>query len=319
MTEMSWCSGAHYGDIYDPAENPGHVGERSVEMWDTLDDGTRVCYKRYIPYEGYGRTSQEKFDFLISINKDHPLWSPGGYGKNGNVIGKKEDSKKKSLIFDEEMKVKVIGENEVVTEMIDGSDRLSRTSWNFNLMLANFVEKSGKDDRSSFFDEGNIGDRWSENMELMKDFKRMFDWIDQMIASDDRKKIALSDQSVKDYPRRYYHQIKDVYMKFMGEKLGSDWWKEEKREEEKFFKFNPTAAVFVPRVIFSPAVQEKKNSPPKPMGPVPMKSRPHSTDRPDHLLPWKICNENDKKILELDRKLEMLINLHGPVVEARRV
>ena len=83
-------------------------------------------------------------------------------------------------------------------------------------------------------------------------------------------------------------------------------------EEKKSFKFNPNATVFVPSVIFSPALE--KESPPKPVGAAPGKARPHSKDRPDHLLPWKICEESDKKILELDRKLQLLINLHGPVV-----
>ena len=70
-------------------------------------------------------------------------------------------------------------------------------------------------------------------------------------------------------------------------------------------------------MIFSPAME--KETPPKPEGPAPVKPRPHSTNSPDHLMAWRICEESDKKILELDRKLQMLINLHGPVVEAQQI
>ena len=319
---MPWCSGAHYSDIYDPEGKPEHRGTRYVEVWDTLDDGTPICYTKHIYYEGYGRNSQEKFDFRISVNKDHPLWSPGGYGKSGNPLGKRGDSLKKSLMFNEEGEVKVIGENEVVTEMIDGSNRSERTSWNFNLMLANFVEKCSGEDRRSFFEKGFYGEIWTKDMEMMKDFKRMFDWIDTMKAADKNKKISLADQSVKNYPFRYYEEIRELYMKYMERELGIEWWivegkNEEKVEEKKTFKFNPNAAVFVPSVIFSPAME--KGNPPKPEGPAPEKSRPHSTNGPDYLMPWRICEESDKKILELDRKLQMLINLHGPVVEAQQI
>ena len=319
---MSGYSGVHYTDIYDPEGNPGHRKTRYVEVWDTLDDGTPICYKKHIHYEGYGqRYCREKMCFLESINVDHPLWSPGGYGKSGNTVGKREDSMGKSLVFNEEADVKVIGENEVITELIDGSNRSERTSWNFNLMLAKFVEKCPREDRPSFFEEGFYGEIWTKDMEMMKDFKRMFDWIDAMKAADKNKKISLADQSVKNYPFRYYEQIKELYMKYMEKKLGGEWWtaeeKVEEKTEKKTFKFNPKAAVFVPRVIFS-APMEKEN-PPKPEGPAPEKSRPHSTNGTDHLMPWRICEESDKKILELDRKLQMLINLHGPVVEAQQI
>ena len=315
-TNMSWCSEAHYTDIYDPAENPEHGRTRYVEKWGTLDDGTPICYKRYIPYEGYGSRSQEKFDYRVSLNKDHPLWSGGCVKEGGTMVGRKQDYTG-STMFDEEAEVKVIGENEVVKELIDISDRKERTSWNFSLMLSEFVEKCGPVERKIFFEEDSRGDRWSKNMELMKDFKRMFDWINQMKEFDKGKKISLSDQTVKDYPRTYYDQIEGLYTLYMNKKLGTEWWKTEEKEEKTSFKFNPNAVVFVPSMIF-PRVPEER-SPPKPLGAAPGKSRPHSMSGPDYLMPWRICEESDKKILELDRKLQMLINLHGPVVEAQRI
>lgn len=307
----------HYADIYDPAENPGHGDIRVVEEWDTLDDGTPICYKRYIQYEGYGRNCQEKIDFMDSVNKDHLLWSPGGRGKSGNTLGKRKDSVGKSLLFNEEAEVRIIGENETITEMIDGSNRSERTSWNFNLMLADFVEKCSGQERVSFFEGGFHGEKWSKNMEMMKDFKRWFDWIDMMKATDNDKKISLADQSIKNYPFRFYEQIRGIYMKYMEKKMGAEWWTAEEKTEEKTFKLNPNAKVFIPSVIFSPAME--KVSPPKPEGPIPWKTRPRSTTEPDHFMPWRICEESDKKILELDRKLQMLINLHGPVVEAHHI
>jgi len=326
--EMSEYSGAHYADIYDPEVNPDHARTRHVVEWDTLVDGSRVCYETFIPYEGYGQGKcREKTDFLASINVDHPLWSPGGYGKSGNKVGKRGDTEGKYLMFGEEIEVRVIGENETITEGIDCSVRPIRASWNFSLMLTQFVEKCKYSQRPSFFKEGGVGMRWAEDIEMMKDFKRWFDWIDNMIELDENKKISLSDQTVKNYPRNYYEQISGLYKIYMEKELGPCWAeektevnmgeKEEMKSEEKSFKFNPNAAVFVPSVIFSPAME--KDSPPKPDGPAPRKNRPHSTGGPDHFMSWRICEESDKKILELDRKLQMLINLHGPVVEAEHI
>lgn len=314
---MPWCSGTHYDDIYNPAENPSHGRTRYAEEWDTLDDGTPICYKRYTPYEGYGPKSQEMFDFRISINKDHPLWSQVDYEKGGNKVMKKGDYMEKSLVFNEEAEVRIMGDNAIIREMIDSSDRHERISWNFSLMLANFVEKCSHMDRPSFFEEGFHGQKWSRNVEMMKDFKRLFDWIDMMRAADKNKGISLADQSVKDYPFGFYEQIKELYLKYMEKKLGTEWCMAEEKNEKKIFKLNPNAAVFIPSVIFPPSME--KTSPQKPEGPTPEKTRPRSTSGPDHLMPWRICEESDKKILELDRKIQMLINLHGPIVEAHHI
>ena len=199
---MPWCSGAHYADIYDPANNAEHVRTRYVENLDTLDDGTPICYKRFIQYEGYGRYSQEKFDFRISINKDHPLWSEECVKEGGTMVGRKQDYTGTTM-FNEEAEVKIIGENGVVKELIDISDRKERTSWNFSLMLAEFVEKCEPAERKIFFEEDSRGDRWSKNMDLMKDFKRMFDWINQMKAfiqeANKEDNLELSEWKVSKY------------------------------------------------------------------------------------------------------------------------
>ena len=261
----------HYKDIYD--------FDSREPRWSHED-------QRWVYYEGYGQKfCREKMAFLQSINDVHPLWSPGGIGKSGNRIVAGERLRMKGLVFNEEIKVKVIGEDgDFSTEIVDGQDRSYRTSWNFNNMLASFVEKCSSGARKSFFLDGGYGSRWTKDMRMMEDFKRYFDWIDLMLAEDKEKKITLSDQSVRNYPYRYYEQIRNLYTLFMDEKIG------EKGEDivcdksvKKSFKLNPNAAVFVPGVIYSPGL------------------------------------EKNNELSELNKKLQLLINLHGPVVQAEQV
>ncbi len=264
---------SHYKDIYDfDDREPRWSAER----------------QRWVYYEGYGQgLCREKMDYLASINVEHPLWSPGGIGKSGNRIVRGDTLQMKSLAFNEEIKVKVIGGEGVISEIVDGKDRHKRTSWNFNLMLANFAEKCSSGKRKSFFLDGGYGSRWMEDMGMMKDFKRFFDWIDLIISEDKEKNIALSDQSIKKYPYLYYEQIRGLYYLFMDEKLGEGWRKGEDivpaKVVKKSFNYNPNAVMFVPGVIYSPGLKE-----------------------------------NDE-ISELNRKLQLLINLHGPVVQAEQI
>ena len=307
----SSAGGSHYSDIYDPGNNPTHVGHRWIREEEILPDGKPVTYKRFSHYEGYGSKTQEKSDFLCSINRDHPLWSPGGIGKSGNSVCGANSVEGKSLRFNESSRVMVIGDSCESEEKIDGSDRHARTSWNFSLMLCDFVEKCSKVERDTFFDSNCRGSRWSENKELMEDFRRMFDWILDMKKTDPYKKICLSDQTIRDYPAVHFNHALRVYNDYMGslDVIVNDFGKS--------FKFNPEAIVFVPSVITSPALD--KGTPIKPPGYPPNKNRPRGTSVKNSMLPWNLCDESDKKILELDRKLQMLINLHGPVVCAKQI
>ena len=307
--DMTSQERSHYSDIYDPGNNPTHVGHRWIRDEEILPDGKPVTYKRFSHYEGYGSKTQEKMDFINSINRDHPLWSPGGYGKSGNHLCCENSVEGKSLRFNESSRVRVIGDSDESEEKIDGSDRYSRTSWNFSRMLCDFVEKCSKRERDTFFDEGCHGSQWSENKELMEDFRRMFEWILDMKKTDPQKKICLSDQTIRDYPAVHFNHVLRVYNDYMDSLYVND--------VGKSFKFNPEAIVFVPSVIKSPALD--KRYPVKPMGYPPNKNRPRSTSVRDPMLPWNLCEESDKKILELDRKLQVLINLHGPVVCAKQI
>ena len=293
----------NYSDIYD--------FDSREPRWDPVDGIWRY-------YEGYGQGKcSEKMLYLDSINRDHSLWSPGGVGKSGNPVGTHSSSKK--LMFNEKADVLTVGEGGVSTETIDGSDRRDRTSWNFSLMLAEFVEKCPPGDiewRKSFFKTGGGGDKWIKNTEMMKDFKRIFDWMDGMLVRDKTKKIALSDQTVKDYPRHFYEQIASLYETYMDELMGVNWWVEKKVEKKKF-KFNPNATVFVPSVIYGEACQ--KESPPKPAGEAPGKLRPISSSKGDSLMGWDLYEQTDTKLVEIERKLQALINLQGPVVHAQQI
>lgn len=310
---MTFCAGSNYSDIYDPGNNPAHVGHRWIYEKEVLPDGTPVTYKRFSQYEGYGSKTQEKSDFLFSINRDHPLWSPEGIGKSGNLVCGANPVKGKSLRFNESSQVKVVGVSGESKEKIDGSDRYHRTSWNFSLMLCDFVEKCSKVERDTFFDSHCPGSRWSRDPELMEDFRRMFDWILNMRKDNPEKRVSLSDQTVKDYPVVHFNHILEVYNKYMGS-LDK---KVIVNDCVKSFKFNPEAVVFVPKVIASSTIP--KEFPNKPLGNPPNKNRPRSTSVKNSMLPWNLYEESDKKILELDRKLQLLINLHGPVVCAQQI
>ena len=297
-----------YNEIYD--------FDSSKIRWDTV----LQCW-RY--YEGYGQGKcSEKMLFLDSINRDHPLWSRNGIGKGGNLIGSHSSSGKK-LMFNEKADVVTIGEEGVNTEMIDDKDRHDRTSWNFCLMLTEFVEKCPPGDlewKKSFFKTGGWGEKWTKNTEMMKDFRRIFDWMDLMLVRDKSKKIALSDQTIKDYPRNFYEQIASLYETYMDELLGVNWWvekKEEDKDEKKKFKFNPMAEVFIPGGKYGKELP--KELPPKPGGPAPGKSRPMSSMIGNSLMGWDLYQESDKKLLDIEKKLQLLINLHGPVVCAEHL
>jgi hypothetical protein len=290
----------HYSDIYD--------FDSHEPRWDSVDKIWRY-------YEGYGQGKcPEKMLYRTSINLDHPLWSSGGADKDGNPVGTHSSSKK--LMFNEKAVVVTVGEEGVNTEKIDCLDRHDRTSWNFALMLVEFVEKCPQRNRMSFFKSGGGGEKWTKNIEMMKDFKRIFDWMDRMLVCDKTKKIALSDQTIKDYPRHFYEQIASLYETYMGELLGVNWWVEKKVEKKKF-KFNPNATVFVPSVIYGEACQ--KESPPKPEGVAPGKFRPISTSKGDSMMAWNLYEETDIKLVEIERKLQALINLQGPVVHAQQI
>ena len=143
----------NYADIYDPANNMDHIKTRFVL-------GTQDRSSHYAHYEPYGQSSQEKTEFLRSINRDHELWS-----------GPFEDDREKKVSIKVEgefmtresyqlngqlwpgqymsdvfLRVPHTLETEVVypemwVEDIDTSDREKKGSYVFANMLADYVEK----------------------------------------------------------------------------------------------------------------------------------------------------------------------------------
>ena len=308
----------HYADIYDPEDK-----KHSEPGWSDVD-------QRYRYYEGYGQGAcLEKADFLVSINRDHELWS-----------GEAPERKVGCRVFTRDEHIdRMLTESDVgrqvdflavtlgwvdyrayvvQTFMLDGRDRVDRLSWNFSKMLTDYCEKArGVEAKEKFFLNGGAGEIWSKNKELMKEFLSRFERISEQLEDEDFK-ISLSDQSVKDYPRYHFFKLYGKYTEFM--RGGSS--------------LNPRASEFVPgappvlpklarcgppKICGVHSVGPCTLKPLKPMG-VPPPKRPSASSRDScSQLAWEMKRESDTKMDELEKKLDLLIQLNGPVIKARIV
>lgn len=319
---------ADYKGIYDPLNNPDHMRARFVpESWN------RSAHHAH--YEPYGHDCKEKGDFLDSINKEHELWSSpfeeddrekkvgisvqadfilrDSYQLNGELWPGQYMSK----VFDS---VHHTLGMEVVypimwKEDIDTSDREKKASYVFAQMLAVYVEKCSESEKKTFFNRGGKGWRWSQDKQLMKRVRKLFERENSNIMNDPNYRISLSDISVKSYPKHHFLKICDLFLDFM-----------EKKDETS--PLNPFAVEFVPGKCFTtPLVRQSPKKiagvysieqPTKPSG-VPKGRRPtasskNSTSR----LCWQMKGETDSKIEDLEKKLDLLIHLSaGPVVTAK--
>ena len=309
----------HYADIYDPEDK-----KHSEARWDGV-----VGIWRY--YEGYGQGHcQEKADFIGSINRDHELWSGETPERSGSRrvfsvdehidrmltesdVGRQVDFLTET--WDEMFRGLPRGSNSVL--VLDERDRADRLSWNFSKMLADYCEKSHDlETRERFFLHGGVGETWSKNKILMKEFGLRFERISEQLE-DKSFKISLADQSVKDYPRYHFMKLYGKYKEFM-----------------RGGGLNPLATVFVPG---APTVQPKlaRCGPPKicgaysvgpctpkpipPTGPPPQRRPSASSQDSGSRLAWSIKQETDTKIDTLEKKLDLLIQLNGPIVKAEIV
>jgi len=313
------CRG-HYRDIYNPAHDESHQVRGITMSAGVLPDGTPVTYKCFVYYEGYGQKSIEKKEFMCSVNADNPFWSEECRGK---VIPVTESSNGgKEIRFNPIARVRVkSSEKCVIEEHIDTGDRQERVSRNFADMLECYVEKCDISERSNFFH--GLGVKWGNNKYLMGEMGRIFDWINEML-NDPEWNIGLSDISVKRFPKEIYRDIEKLYREYMAnsemeevkEESIADIHPTEIPEKKSEFKFNPKAAEFYPSI--SP-IGHCIVQPPKPMGEPPNSSRPTSRVDSSSQLAWNLHHLNDKKIEELDNKLQLLISLHGPVVCAEKI
>jgi hypothetical protein len=294
-----------YEDIYDP------FGAGSTCNWFVDDDG----YGRWRYYEGYGRGDEEKKRFLKSIKEDHGLWSDptdvsspntlqGGSTKEIGVhfLGAIEWAFNVKDVSDayksEEKETFLLAEG---VHEIDGNDRVDRISWNFSQMLAEYVEKNGIEDRKNFFNYGGYGKKWSKNKSLMVKFGEIFDGIAEKIKEDPEHCISLSDISVKSYPRSHFYNLKRSFKDYMDS--GS--------------KLRATVSEFVPTL--QRLTVRDTTDPVKPCGPPPPRRPTASSKDSTSFLCWAMKQEMDYKMGDLDKKIDLLIAMNGPIVEAHNV
>ena len=300
-----------WNDIYDPGENGAHMTVRWVS--DPLGSSGHWVY-----YEPYGHSCQEKMDFQESINKDHPLWTKieSNLGIGCTPLHSKNSPArtKRGVHFDEMGTVS--DSHQQKSFKIDGGDRKNRVSWITSNMLAKFVEKCPSSRRDRFFDYGGIGRNFVQDKEMMKKILHRLSEIEEKVDGDSSYKIALSDITVKDYPRHYFHRVLECLRKY----------------EERGSQLNSEAKEFVPNPVHSESSCLVRMGPkkicgayaidPKPVKPegIPKGRRPKSSgNNSREKLFWAMKSESDKKIEDLDRKLDLLIQMGGPVVTAEEI
>lgn len=300
-----------WNEIYDPGENEAHMTVRWVS--DPLGSSGHWAY-----YEPYGSKCQEKRNFQESINKDHPLWTKteNNTEQDGNPIHSRDAPAriKRGVHFNELGTVS--DRHQQKSFKIDAGDRKDRVSWITSNMLAEFVEKCPSSRRDRFFDYGGIGRKFVKDKEMMKKILHRLSGIEEKVVEDSSYKIALSDITVKDYPRHYFHYVLECLRKY----------------KERGSQLNSEAKEFVPNSVHSeipclPRTGPKKicgayaidPRPVKPQG-FPKGRRPKSSgNNSREKLFWAMKSESDKKIEDLDRKLDLLIQMGGPVVTAEEI
>jgi hypothetical protein len=313
----------HYADIYD-LEDKKH----SEPRWSDVD-------QRYRYYEGYGQGAcSEKADFLVSINRDHELWS-------GEIPEPKEGRR---IFTVEEHVDRMLTESDVArqvdfltetwdgldkglpqgsnpTMVLDGRDRTERLSWNFSKMLCDYFEKAdGMEAKAKFFKFGGVGEAWSKDSKMMASFGPLFEKMNESLK-DDGYKISLSDQSVKDYPRRHFEKVREKYIDFM--RVGSRMNAEAGEFHPKAFGTNPLISENKLAKVEGGKVcrvfKVEPYSPPKPWGTPPPRRPSASSKESSSILCWEMKQEMDNKIGDIDKKMDLLIKMHGPAVEAKFV
>ena len=302
-----------YTEIYDFEGDTTH----SQPKWFADDDG--VGRWRY--YEGYGQSSDEKDRFQESINKDHELWS--GASKTPSVktlsVNKTTFSDKViSVIVPERGACLVTGD--ALCSTTDMRDRSQRPSPVFAQMICDYIEKARlPEDRKRFFDYGGWGYKWSKDKDLMESLKPLFERAEKQFE-DPEFKLSLSDQTIKrssgGYPRVRFFEVYDQFLKSL----------------EHGPRFNPNAEPFTfgvrpvsnilartgPAKICG-AYLVKPLTPGPSMTPigVPPPRRPTASCKNSTAhVQW---SKTDADYESLSKKLDLLMALHGPVVQAELV
>ena len=301
----------HYSQIYDPVENEDHGRANWVKDVGQEDPSKGI----WEPYVGYDRNGWAKSRFLVSMNADHPLWTKEDYDKereNPVYPFKVKETEQKRVSFFEEASVQFKEGMGTTTMKIDGEDRENRVSRNFSDILVDYAEKCGPNEKKIFFKEGGRGMKWTSNGELMKKIGLRVEEVKKLME-DTSFRLNLSDVSVRNYPRRIFESFYERY---------TEWF-----DGERSFKMNADAKVFVPGEQWMPLLA--RSSPKKicgvysvePLPPQgkPDKKRPPSKVSSEAQLCWEIKNDSDEKLKQIEKKLELLIGMNGPVVEAKPI
>ncbi len=307
----------HYSKIYDPAENEEHRAASWVKSVDPEDPSEG----QWEQYSGYRRVGWAKDCFRNSMNVDHPLWTKEDYDKDKKNKVYPLDEKNlppKRITFGETCLTKVIGGDrgtEAVEEKIDIQDRNNRVSRNFADMLCDYAEKCGPNEKRVFFKEGGRGMKWASNGELMEKIGLRVEEVNTRMEEQDFR-LNLSDVSVRNFPRRIFESFYERYTEWV-----------DIEDEDTQSNLNADAKVFVPGEQWMPLIT--RSSPKKICGvysvaPLPPKGKPWKRRPPSDVtsesqMCWAMKTESDVKLKEIEKKLEFLIGLNGPVVEAKAV
>jgi len=265
---------------------------------------------RWRYYEGYGRDGcQEKDDFRKSVNQSHPLWSTRSHPTGVTKVTKVSFGPSLTWSLDDNRG----------TEATDMADRQDRITWNAAKMMADFVEKTDQVGRKNFFNYGGYGLKIAKNRKLMEDIGVHLEKINRRLV-DPKFKISLSDQSVKDYPRTHFKSLMAKFEEFMknGSHMPMEWASVREfipgASETLHCKISPLA-----RTCHEKVAGVYKIDPPTPKG-VPPPRRPTASSKASvSQLCWAMKQESDVKIDDLQKKLDLLIEMNGPVVQARVV
>lgn len=304
----------HYSKIYDPTENEGH---REATWVDTSLDPQDPSEGYWCQYCGYGRYGWAKDRFRESMNADHPLWTKENCNKErGNPVYpfKVKDSEQKRVSFFEKAAVQFKGGEETTTMKIDGEDRENRVSRNFADMMVDYAEKCGPNEKKRFFKGGGRGKKWTSNRGLMENIGLRVEEVKGLMEDTDFR-LNLSDVTVRNYPRRFFESFYEIY---------TEWFDDEEASKSNL---NVDAKEFVPGEQWMPLLS--RSSPKKIIGEYaieplppqgkPEKKRPSGKVSSEAQLCWAMKNDSDEKLKQIEKKLELLIGLNGPVVKAKPI
>ncbi len=307
----------HYSKIYDPAENEDHRVAKWVDTSSYSGDKSEGYWEQFC---GYGR-GVDKDLFRDSINARHPVWANEDYDKekNNEVYAMLHPNLPlRRIIFADTCLTKIIGEDmdkEAREEEIDAQDRENRVSRNFSNILCDYAEKCVPNEKKVFFKAGGRGMKWTSKCELMKKIGLRVEEVNVLMEDPDYS-LNLSDVSVRNYPKSIFNSFYERYTE----------WIDSEDDRDKF-NLNVGAKEFVPGEQWMPLLSRSSTKKicgayaidPLPPKGKPEKKRPPSDVSSEAQLCWAIKNDSDEKLKAIEKKLEWLIGMNGPVVKAKAV